>query len=61
LLAKGMFTRKGICPPELIGEDPLCTEFVLDHLAARKLTFQKRVERLDEEGNPIPEALAPVG
>ena len=56
-----MFTRKGICPPELIGEDPLCTEFVLDHLAARKLTFQKRVEQLDEEGNRIPEAVAPVG
>ena len=61
LLANGMFTREGICPPEYIGEDPLCTDFVVDHLAARNVIFQKRVERLDEEGNPIPEALAPVG
>jgi saccharopine dehydrogenase-like NADP-dependent oxidoreductase len=55
LIAEGMFTRKGICPPEYVGEDPLCTEFVLDHLAARNVTFQKRVELLDEEWNPIQE------
>ena len=61
LLAKGLFTRKGICPPEYIGEDPICTEFVVDHLAARNVTFQKRVEQLDEAGDPIPGVLAEVG
>ena len=61
LLASGMFTREGICPQEFIAEEPLCTEFVLDHLAARSVTFQKRVEELDEEGNPVTEAPAEVG
>ena len=47
LLADGMFTRKGICPPEYVGEDPICMEFVMAHLAAHGVTFKKTVETMD--------------
>jgi lysine 6-dehydrogenase len=47
LLADGMFTRKGICPPEFVGEDPLCTDFVLAHLAARGVQLKKTVEPVE--------------
>jgi saccharopine dehydrogenase-like NADP-dependent oxidoreductase len=47
LLAKGMFERKGICPPEYIGEDAACSDFVLAHLAARGVVFSKSVEAID--------------
>ena len=47
LLADEMFTRKGICPPEFVGEDPLCTEFVLAHLANRGVEFKTTVEPVD--------------
>lgn len=47
LLADGMFTRKGICPPEFVGEDPLCTEFVLTHLAARGVVFKTTIEPVE--------------
>jgi lysine 6-dehydrogenase len=47
LLADGMFTRKGICPPEFVGEDPLYTDFVLAHLAARGVQLKKTVEPVE--------------
>ena len=47
LLADGMFTRKGVCPPEFVGEDPLCTEFVLAYLAARGVELKTTVESVE--------------
>ena len=47
LLADGMFKRKGICPPEYVGEEPICTEFVLAHLAARGVAFKTTVEPVE--------------
>ena len=47
LLADGMFKRKGICPPEYVGADPLCTEFVLAHLAAHGVAFKTTVEPVE--------------
>lgn len=42
-----MFTRKGICPPEYVGEDPICTEFALAHLAVHGVVFNTTVETID--------------
>jgi len=54
LLANGGFSRKGICPPEYIGEDAACTEFILDHLRARNVVFKKTVERVESVGAQQP-------
>lgn len=43
LLAEGKFKRPGINPPEFVGEDPACLEFVLAHLAERNIHYQKTV------------------
>lgn len=45
LLADGKFTRKGICPPEYIGEQDDCCDFVLNHLKERSIVYQKTVSR----------------
>lgn len=47
LLADGMFTRQGICPPEYVGQDRICTEFVIAHLAAHGVVFKTTVETVD--------------
>ena len=47
LLADGMFTRQGICPPEFVGEDTMCTEFVLAHLAAHGVRFKTTIEPVE--------------
>ena len=49
LLADGMFTRKGICPPEYVGEDALCTEFVLSHLAAHGVDLKNTRDSVEVE------------
>jgi lysine 6-dehydrogenase len=40
LIARGMFTRKGICPPEYLGEDEDNFRFILDHLKARGVEYR---------------------
>ena len=47
LLAAGLYTRKGISPPEHVGRDAACYEFVLRELAARNVRFQETVTELD--------------
>jgi lysine 6-dehydrogenase len=46
LVARGLYTRKGISPPELIGREPGCYEFVMAELAARGIVFHEVAERL---------------
>jgi len=41
LVAKGMFTEKGVFPPELVGNRKECFEFVLNYLAERKVIWKK--------------------
>lgn len=43
-LARGLFTRKGICPPEYVGEVPACYEDLLAEFGKRDITLEKRVE-----------------
>lgn len=45
LLAEGKFKRPGVNPPEFVGEDPACLEFVLAHLAERGIHYVKTVSR----------------
>lgn len=37
LLAKGLFTTKGVFPPELVGKDKACFDFVMDYLSQRNI------------------------
>lgn len=39
LVLKGQYVRKGISPPEFVGEDPSNFRFVLDYLAARGVNY----------------------
>ena len=43
LIAKGLFTGKGVFPPELVGKDKKCFDFVVDYLKARKVYWKKSV------------------
>ncbi|MFZ1801063.1 MAG: saccharopine dehydrogenase C-terminal domain-containing protein [Chitinophagaceae bacterium] len=41
LILKNMFTKKGVFPPELVGSDPACFEFILQYLKDRKVMWKK--------------------
>jgi lysine 6-dehydrogenase len=40
LLAKGMFTEKGVFPPELVGKNKDCFDFVIDYLRERGVIWK---------------------
>ncbi len=42
LMAQQLFTEKGVFPPELIGHDKACFDFVLNHLQQRGVHWQKK-------------------
>lgn len=44
LVANGKFNRKGICPPEYLGEDEAHFHFILDYLEKRNVHYQVREE-----------------
>lgn len=48
MVAKNLYTEPGISPPELVGQDANCYEFVMAELAARGIRFQVEVENLGE-------------
>jgi saccharopine dehydrogenase-like NADP-dependent oxidoreductase len=39
LLLQGKFTRRGICPPEYLGEDQQCFDFILEYLKQRGVDY----------------------
>lgn len=41
LISKGLFNKKGVFPPELIGPDKKCFDFVLDYLRERNVIWNK--------------------
>lgn len=41
---KGLFERKGICPPEYVGESSACFDDLLAGLGQRNITLEKTVE-----------------
>lgn len=46
LVIENKFKRKGICPPEFIGEDEKCFDFVVKYLEERKVTFSREIVRM---------------
>jgi lysine 6-dehydrogenase len=42
LLAKGLFSPKGVFPPELVGSDKACFDFILNYLAERGVVYRRR-------------------
>jgi lysine 6-dehydrogenase len=43
LLIEKLFTKKGVFPPELVGKDAACFNFVLNYLKERNVIYQKNV------------------
>ena len=43
MVARGLYTRKGISVPEFIGEDPHCVEFILSGLKERGISYSETV------------------
>jgi saccharopine dehydrogenase-like NADP-dependent oxidoreductase len=46
LIANGHYTRKGLSPPEYIGLDPSCVDFMLKELAQRGVIYRDNTEIL---------------
>jgi lysine 6-dehydrogenase len=44
LLARGLWSRKGIAPPEYLGRERACYDFMMADLAKRGVVFTERVE-----------------
>lgn len=47
LLAQGIYAEKGISPPEYLGRDQRCVDFLLAGLAERDVIYRDRVEEGD--------------
>jgi saccharopine dehydrogenase-like NADP-dependent oxidoreductase len=43
LIAKKLFTEKGVFPPELVGREKVCFDFVIDYLGERGVKWNKIV------------------
>lgn len=41
LLEKKLFSKKGVFPPERVGSDKVCFDFILNYLAERKVMWKK--------------------
>jgi len=42
MLANGLFTAKGVFPPELVGHDETCFNFIMDYLKERGVIYTKK-------------------
>jgi lysine 6-dehydrogenase len=47
LVLSGRFTRKGISPPEFIGRQPGCVDFMLGELERRGIKFSQKIEEME--------------
>jgi lysine 6-dehydrogenase len=47
MLAKGLFYRKGICPPEYIGKVPECMEYALKCMKEKGILYKIKIETLE--------------
>jgi Saccharopine dehydrogenase and related proteins len=47
MIAEGLFDRKGICPPEYIGQKPECVEFVLNKLKEKGILYKLTLETME--------------
>jgi saccharopine dehydrogenase-like NADP-dependent oxidoreductase len=46
MIAKGLYTRKGMNVPEYIGRHPECVKFMLDGLAKRGVVYKESIEAI---------------
>jgi lysine 6-dehydrogenase len=46
VIAKGLYSEPGLSPPELVGRDEACYDFIFDYLAARGVRFEVTEEDL---------------
>jgi lysine 6-dehydrogenase len=46
MLIEKLFTEKGVFPPELVGKDETCFNFILNYLRARNIHYRKTEIRL---------------
>ena len=46
LIVNGIFTKKGVFPPEWVGNDKACFDFVLDYLRKRNVNWEKTVTNI---------------
>lgn len=40
MILEGLFRQKGVFPPELVGKDPACFEYILRYLSARNIEYK---------------------
>lgn len=48
LIANGIFTKKGVFPPEWVGNEKTCFDFVLDYLNKRNVNWIKTETQTDD-------------
>lgn len=46
LFSRGLFNRKGICPPEYIGENSQCVNFIIKELKNRGVIYKQSIETI---------------
>jgi len=44
LIANGLFNKKGVFPPEWVGNDKACFDFVIDYLKERNVIWNKEIK-----------------
>ncbi len=48
LILKGLYNWKGISPPEYIGKDHECFEYIIQHLTKKNIILTKEIKQLKE-------------
>jgi len=43
MFLNGLFTHKGVFPPELIGHDEACFNFIFNYLSERNVHYKKTI------------------
>jgi saccharopine dehydrogenase-like NADP-dependent oxidoreductase len=46
MLAERMFEQKGVSPPEIVGRDEACVEFILGYLKDRGVVYRETIETI---------------
>ena len=47
MMSEGLFERKGICPPEYIGQNKNCTEYILNKLKEKGINYNLTIETVN--------------
>jgi saccharopine dehydrogenase-like NADP-dependent oxidoreductase len=47
MLARNLYSEPGITPPEVVGRDPACFDFVMNELDARGVRFKHQIEEIN--------------